>query len=675
MRREVVEAVCERLVEQAGRQETGFAIVLHGGEPLLLGFDGLAALLRGLRAHLSPDRHPTSIQTNGMLLGEDLLDLFAETRTSVSVSIDGPSEANDLARLDHRGRSTYAATMRGIQCLAAHSESEFLFAGTLSVIQPAVEPRLVYEFLKALGTPNMDFLLQDGNHDRLPPGKSGFDSTEYGRWLMSLLDLYLADPSPVPIRLLDDTIKLCLGGTSRKEGSGTGSVWNSDRRDGRRDPQERHAQSLLRRCRPVCPPVERHHDASVAGALIAGVRQVYRDAGTDVQCVRGLRSARRLRWRNAPVPLERQAWLRQSIGVLPRSRGVHSTCRHSAARIRTERISRRIPSICRCFLSWTRSLATACPSSTSRGRSKLPSNGNAWLDWFETDAPWKLTTAEFYEQYEFSLLDASLPPVVRCLASPETRTVLRHRMSECFRQPLSERVEVTAHKLVPDQTIRIHNDYIAGGESHRLLLQLNRGWEPENGGYLMFFGGPEPETVSEVVEPINGSVQAFAISPSPTTPSARFIAENVSPWCTRSIRIRMRVIEFIEGPCCWDRRAPARLREQVFGDASAWKSYSTSRCLDGSNPDILYTIECSGHAVDSVGERRATVTRACRSMGEHRTPVRERSGLERHGVPAHIGEFSGFHRHGPPARGNSRGAVPIASCTRRLRQRLRRELQ
>ena len=78
----------------------------------------------------------------------------------------------------------------------------------------------MYEFLKALGTPNMDFLLQDGNHDRLPPGKSCFDSTEYGEWLIGLLDLYLADPSPVPIRLADDTIKLCLGGTSRKEGQG-----------------------------------------------------------------------------------------------------------------------------------------------------------------------------------------------------------------------------------------------------------------------------------------------------------------------------------------------------------------------------------------------------------------------------------------------------------------------
>ena len=220
MPREVVAALGDRLVEQAGRQEAGFAIVLHGGEPLLLGLDALAALLRGLRARLSPERHPISIQTNGTLLDHDLLDLFAETRTSVSVSIDGPPEANDLARLDHRGGSTCAATTRGIRLLAAHPESDFLFAGTLSVIQPAVEPALVYGFLKALGTPSMDFLLQDGNHDRLPPGKAHFASTEYGRWLARLLDLYLSDPSPVPIRVADDIIKLCLGGASRKEGRG-----------------------------------------------------------------------------------------------------------------------------------------------------------------------------------------------------------------------------------------------------------------------------------------------------------------------------------------------------------------------------------------------------------------------------------------------------------------------
>ena len=220
MRQEVLAAVIDRLIEQAERQREGFAIVLHGGEPLLLGADDLGTLLRGLRARLSPQRHPISIQTNGILLTEGLLDLFAETRTSVSVSIDGPLEVNDVARLDHRGKSIFAQTTRGIRLLTAHSESNFLFAGTLSVIQPAVDPALVYEFLKTLSTPSMDFLLQDGNHDCLPPGKERFESTEYGQWLIRLLDLYLADSSPVPIRIVDDTIKLCLGGASQKEGHG-----------------------------------------------------------------------------------------------------------------------------------------------------------------------------------------------------------------------------------------------------------------------------------------------------------------------------------------------------------------------------------------------------------------------------------------------------------------------
>ena len=66
----------------------------------------------------------------------------------------------------------------------------------------------------------MDFLLQDGNHDHLPAGKGSFDSTEYGRWMAKIFDCYLADASPVPIRVLDDTMKLCLGGSGTKEGMG-----------------------------------------------------------------------------------------------------------------------------------------------------------------------------------------------------------------------------------------------------------------------------------------------------------------------------------------------------------------------------------------------------------------------------------------------------------------------
>ena len=216
----VISAICDSLARQADVQDVGFATVLHGGEPLLLGFDDLETLLTGLRHNLPSDEYPISIQTNGALITPRLLDLFAETRTSVSVSIDGPAVANDIARLDKRGNSTHAATVHGIHQLRHHSDSAFLFSGTLSVIQPRVTPTSVYWFLKNLGSPSMDFLLQDGNHDHLPPGKRSFKSTEYGDWLSALLDLYLEDRIPVPIRIFDDIIKLCVGGESRKEGMG-----------------------------------------------------------------------------------------------------------------------------------------------------------------------------------------------------------------------------------------------------------------------------------------------------------------------------------------------------------------------------------------------------------------------------------------------------------------------
>lgn len=143
----------------------------------------------------------------------------------------------------------------------------------------------------------------------------------------------------------------------------------------------------------------------------------------------------------------------------------------------------------------------------------LPSNCPECLTWLENEAPWALTTTDFYEQYEFSFRDVAVPTCLRQFTCPSTLTLLRRQLWSQFGQSLSECVDVTAHKLVCGQTIRIHNDFIPEGESHRLLLQLNRGWEPEHGGYLMLFSGPEPELLSKVIEPLSGSIQAFSISP------------------------------------------------------------------------------------------------------------------------------------------------------------------
>ena len=51
------------------------------------------------------------------------------------------------------------------------------------------------------------------------------------------------------------------------------------------------------------------------------------------------------------------------------------------------------------------------------------------------------------------------------------------------------------------------------------------------------------------------------------------------------------MIEFIDGPCGWNREAPARLRRQAAGGASAWREYSTSRFLHDLEPVVLHTTE------------------------------------------------------------------------------------
>lgn len=216
---EVVDSLATNLESLHSTQREPFAIVLHGGEPLLLGASKLEGIFSRLRKHLD-GTIPISMQTNGVLLDKEILDLCSRFQVSVSVSIDGPRAVNDKHRLTANGRSTFKQTLKGIELLGDHADSAFLFAGTLSVIDLETEPEQLYEFLKGIGSPSVDFLYRDGNHDRLPEGKSSFGSTEYGDWLVRLWNHYVKDNNPPRIRILDDVAKLLLGSGNRKEGVG-----------------------------------------------------------------------------------------------------------------------------------------------------------------------------------------------------------------------------------------------------------------------------------------------------------------------------------------------------------------------------------------------------------------------------------------------------------------------
>lgn len=136
------------------------------------------------------------------------------------------------------------------------------------------------------------------------------------------------------------------------------------------------------------------------------------------------------------------------------------------------------------------------------------------LKWLETSAPWNLVEASFYEQYEFSFWETELPQELSFIKSKTTLDYLCSTFEKVFNAKLDyNKVDVTAHKLINGQRIRIHNDFIPDEETHRLVIQINSGWVEENGGLLMLFSSSNADDISQVINPKNGCALGFAISP------------------------------------------------------------------------------------------------------------------------------------------------------------------
>jgi hypothetical protein len=142
-------------------------------------------------------------------------------------------------------------------------------------------------------------------------------------------------------------------------------------------------------------------------------------------------------------------------------------------------------------------------------RNGLEQEAYRWLDGYKG---WKLVTMDFYTQYEFSLFDADIPLEIAALVSNDTIETLKGFFRHTFAVREFELVGVTAHKLVEGHRIGIHNDFLGAEETHRLIIQLNPGWEDSSGGFLMLFRSADSEAVSRIVRPLHNTAFGFAIS-------------------------------------------------------------------------------------------------------------------------------------------------------------------
>lgn len=187
-------------------QLSSIQIDFHGGEPLLLPKARFEKMCAILSRRLGPGVDlRLSLQTNGMLIDDEWLDIFEKYNVYVGVSLDGEKDTHDQFRLDHRGRGTYDRVRAGLSKLHDRFGKKFAILGVLSNEQTA--RRAFKHFVTDLGAGNIHFIPSDQTVDTVCDA----DRQAVGASLISILNAWLAcDGSEVKVRFITNAIRLLL---------------------------------------------------------------------------------------------------------------------------------------------------------------------------------------------------------------------------------------------------------------------------------------------------------------------------------------------------------------------------------------------------------------------------------------------------------------------------------
>jgi uncharacterized protein len=180
-----------------------FHVELHGGEPLLIGKKAFEEILINLREGCSSTRLLFHLQTNGLLLDGEWLELFDRFNVTFGLSLDGPPELADRHRIYHSGRGSTEDLLERIRRVRLNPLFEKLFGGVLCVVSdPTFSAEALLRWFVENGFFTVDFLLPDGNYANLPQQWAGPEP--YARFLVDAFHAWceIGEPS-LRIRLFE----------------------------------------------------------------------------------------------------------------------------------------------------------------------------------------------------------------------------------------------------------------------------------------------------------------------------------------------------------------------------------------------------------------------------------------------------------------------------------------
>ncbi len=217
---EAISAAAHRIAEHCRiHQLPDVTVILHGGEPLLAGHSVIRSIAAALRSAVPHTTQLTLyVQTNGMLLTENMLDLLLELDIQVGVSLDGGAGQHDRHRRTVGGKGSYQRIAGALRLLNS-GRYRRLYRGLLCVIDLDADPLDTYRSLLDFQPPKLDFLLPHGNWTVPPPHRSpGDHRTPYGDWLVAVFDHWYGAPHrETGVRIFEEIMHLAFGGSSQSE--------------------------------------------------------------------------------------------------------------------------------------------------------------------------------------------------------------------------------------------------------------------------------------------------------------------------------------------------------------------------------------------------------------------------------------------------------------------------
>lgn len=128
--------------------------------------------------------------------------------------------------------------------------------------------------------------------------------------------------------------------------------------------------------------------------------------------------------------------------------------------------------------------------------------------------PWRLSSTEFYDQYEVSLLDRDWP------IGPALELFQQAMQSEELAKALARIVgtrslfvsDIACHLSEKGQSIGIHNDMSDDREVCRMTIHLTPNWQTSDGGHFVVFKTPSVDDAVAAYPPIYNTAILFRIN-------------------------------------------------------------------------------------------------------------------------------------------------------------------